>query len=183
MQVASGSELMNAISALEEIGIREGMRVADLGCGATGHFVFPTARMVGPHGVVYAVDIQKNVLDGLRGRMDSSKVSNIELIWGDIERLRGVGVEGGSLDVAFAVNNLFLARDRVGLAREALRLLKSGGLFVVIDWKPTRSPFGPPPESRVAPREAQQMFEQVGFRFVRTLVPGAYHYGLIFEKL
>lgn len=180
--IASASELINATAALETVGIRDGMKVADLGCGATGHYVFPAARMVGPHGTVYAVDIQKSALDGLRGRMDIRGVNNIEFVWGDIERWHGVGILDGTLDVALVANNFFVARDRMGLGREALRLLKSGGTLAVIDWKLARSPLGPPPEGRISPDEAERMMEQVGFRFVRTFAPGEYHYGLIFEK-
>lgn len=180
--LTSASELINATAVLETVGIREGMKVADLGCGTIGHYVFPAARMVGPHGTVYAVDIQKSVLDGLRGRMDVVGVSNVEFVWGDIERPRGVGIADGTLDVVLVVNNFFVARDRTGLGREALRLLKSCGTLAVIDWKPSRSPLGPPPESRVSSEEAERMMEQVGFRFVRTFAPGEYHYGLIFEK-
>jgi ubiquinone/menaquinone biosynthesis C-methylase UbiE len=181
-RLANASELINATTVLETVGIREGMKVADLGCGATGHYVFPAARMVGPHGVVYAVDIQKSVLDGLRGRMDLLGSGNMQLLWGDIERTRGVGIADGTLDVVLVANNFFVARDRAGLGREVLRLLKSGGTLAVVDWKPSRSPFGPAPESRISPDEAERIMEQVGFRFVRTFAPGEYHYGLIFEK-
>lgn len=178
----SANELINATTVLETVGIREGMKVADLGCGAIGHYVFRAARMVGPHGIMYAVDIQKNVLDGLRGRMDVTGVNNVEFVWGDIERLRGVGIPDGTLDAVLIANNLSVARDRAGLGREALRLLKSGGTLAIIDWKPARSPFGPPPEGRISPEDAERVMEETGFRFVRTFAPGEYHYGLIFEK-
>ncbi len=47
--------------------VGEGMRVVDIGCGL-GHFSLGMARMVGPGGVVYAVDVQEGALKVLRRR-------------------------------------------------------------------------------------------------------------------
>ena len=63
MILRSGTELINPFKLLERVGIGEGQRVADLGCGALGHFVFPAAQLVGGMGAVFAVDIQKGALE------------------------------------------------------------------------------------------------------------------------
>jgi len=48
------------------MGLKDGDVVADLGCG-TGWFARRMARSVAPRGTVYAVDIQPEMLDLLRG--------------------------------------------------------------------------------------------------------------------
>jgi 2-polyprenyl-3-methyl-5-hydroxy-6-metoxy-1,4-benzoquinol methylase len=47
--------------------IKPGMTVMDYGC-AMGYFSIPLARMAGPQGKVYCVDIQDKMLDNLRRR-------------------------------------------------------------------------------------------------------------------
>ena len=44
-----------------QLGLREGMRVADLGAGS-GHYTLAAAAAVGHDGRVYAVDVQEDVL-------------------------------------------------------------------------------------------------------------------------
>ena len=47
--------------------VHSGQTVVDLGCGM-GYFSIPLARMVGPQGKVICVDVQQQMLDGLRRR-------------------------------------------------------------------------------------------------------------------
>lgn len=181
-EFTTGTELINPMTIFEVAGIREGMHVVDLGCGSTGHFVLPAARLVGKDGVVYAVDIQKSVLSAVQGRIGLARLQNVKLVWGDIERPRGVGIQDNSVDIVLLINNLFLVDNRVPMGKEAFRILKQGGTFVVIDWKPTSAPFGPSPKTRVSKEVALQAMEQAGFHLIREFEPGTYHYGFLFEK-
>ena len=47
--------------------VHPGQTVVDLGCGM-GYFSIPLARMVGPKGKVICIDVQQQMLDGLRRR-------------------------------------------------------------------------------------------------------------------
>jgi ubiquinone/menaquinone biosynthesis C-methylase UbiE len=47
--------------------IREGMTVADVGCGP-GFFTVPMARLAGPSGRVFAVDLQRAMLEKVRAK-------------------------------------------------------------------------------------------------------------------
>ena len=47
--------------------VRPGQTVVDLGCGM-GYFSIPLAQMVGPQGKVICIDVQQQMLDGLRRR-------------------------------------------------------------------------------------------------------------------
>lgn len=179
----TGTELINPIMVLEGAGIREGMSVADLGCGTTGHFVLPAARLVGPDGVSYAVDIQKSVLDSVRSRAELAGLSNVKLVWGDIERPRGVKIQDSSVDIVLIINNMFLADNRVLMAKEAGRILKRDGKLVVVDWKLTSAPFGPSPQTRISKEAVTQVMAQAGFKKVSEFTPGEYHYGILFEKI
>ena len=54
---------------MDALGIADGARVADLGAGG-GWFTIRLARRVGPNGIVYAEDIQREMIESIRRRVD-----------------------------------------------------------------------------------------------------------------
>ncbi|MBI4281152.1 methyltransferase domain-containing protein [Candidatus Uhrbacteria bacterium] len=182
MLIPTGKELIDPQVVLKAADLREGQTVADLGCGSLGHYVFPAAATVGKEGKVYAVDILKSALSAITGRIKLEGISQVEPLWGNIERLGGIPVKDETLDHALIVNNLFLAKDKILLGQEAFRLLKSFGRLTVVDWKVGGAPFGPSPAQRVNEDQARMTMQTAGFRFMKSFSPGPYHYGLVFEK-
>lgn len=177
-----GTALIDPIRLLERVGVRGGMHVADFGCGVTGHFVIPAARMVGTTGKVYAVDIQKSVLRAVESRASLEGIVNIVSVWSDIERIGAASIPPKSLDVVLLVNNLSIARAHADVLREAVRLLKSDGVLVVVDWKPEASALGPHAEQRVSTNVVRATAAAVGFTERDAFDAGPYHYGLVFTR-
>ena len=95
MELRSGTELINPFKLLERVGIRAGAKVADLGCGALGHFVFPASQMVGPNGIVYAVDIQRDVLNQVEKAAKEEHLFNVKTIWSDIDVYNAARIPDG----------------------------------------------------------------------------------------
>lgn len=178
----TGTELINPIKVLETAGIRADMTVADFGCGTLGHYVFPAAEMVGLHGKVYAVDILKSVLSGIEGRRKLEGAQNVEMIWGDIERVGGVALPDGSVDIGLLINNLFLSTQKEAMFRECSRMVKHGGTMVVVDWKPIGASFGPPSGSRVSSEDAKRLAVAAGLVLDKDFEPGKYHWGFLCRK-
>ncbi len=176
--IPGGSELLNPFLILEHAGLREGMSVADLGCGAIGHFVFPAARLVGRSGTVYAVDILKSALSGVESRAKIEGANNVRTVWSDIEVVGATKIPSGSLDVVMLVNNL----PKREMVTEAVRLTKPGGLLLVVDWKLTAAPFGPPSKDRVDKEAVKIMATTERLRLKEEFEAGQYHYGLTFVK-
>jgi len=54
--------------------IESGQTAIDLGCGI-GYFTIPIARLIGPQGKVYAVDLQQEMLQGLQRRAEKAGVA------------------------------------------------------------------------------------------------------------
>lgn len=182
LTLRSGTELINPFKLLERVGIREGQRVADLGCGALGHFVFPSAQLVGGTGMVYAVDIQKNVLAQIEKGAKDQQFWNITPVWSDIEVFRATHIDEGSLDLTLLVNNLFLAQNREQLVREMARLTRPGGRIVVVEWKPIHSPIGPAVDQRMSKEEAKKELKSPYMHFHDEFEAGEFHYGLIYLR-
>src|SRR6266516_8116857 len=68
---------------LEALKLKAGNVVADIGAG-TGYYSWRMAKDVGEKGLVYAVDIQQEMLDLLAKRMAERKITNVKGVPGTI---------------------------------------------------------------------------------------------------
>ena len=177
-----GNALLDVNFILSKAQINENMKVADLGCGASGHFVFPAAKIVGKRGKVYAADILKTVLETINKRIKQENLENIETVWSNLEIFKATKIESGSLDVALLINTLYQSHKRVEILREAIRMLKKGGRLMVVEWKNVSSPFGPPPEERVKIDLLKTGAKKLGLEIEDEFEAGQYHFGALFIK-
>ena len=65
---------------------------------------------------------------------------------------------------------------------EAYRVLKSGGFLFIMEWNDTEASFGPEMSLRIPRQKLTEMLEERGFRPVKDIVAGDYHYALVCEK-
>jgi SAM-dependent methyltransferase len=73
----------NVAGALNVIGLKPGMTVAEVGAG-TGYVALRMARRVGPSGKVYANDVQPEMLQLLRGNASKAGLTNVVMILGTV---------------------------------------------------------------------------------------------------
>jgi len=158
-----------------------GMTAADFGSGS-GHYVLAIAKKMNNTGIVYAVDIQKNLLEKIKSEADKQHLSNVDIVWADIEGKEGTKLANGILDFAVASNILFQIGDKESLAKEIKRTLKSGGRAAVIDWSASFGGTGPSPKAVMPKKETERIFIQEGFLEEREFPAGDNHYGIIFKK-
>lgn len=181
MQTA-GRALIDPYKIFEKIGLTPGMRVADMGCGRTGHFVFPAARTVGNKGVVYAVDILKDVLQSLGSWIRSEGLENIQTIWSDIEKIKKTPIPEKSLDVCFFMNVVSHLKDKAGALGEAARLIKDDGQVIVVDWSKSLGTLGPQGDVVADPQKIVEFAQNNGLRLLENFSCSDYHYCLLFKK-
>lgn len=161
--------------------LTEGMRVADFGTGL-GAFALAAARGVGHSGKVYAIDIQKELLEKLARHAKEQHLSNIEVHWGNLDQLHGSKLADHSVDAVIVANILFQSEHVANLAVEAKRVLKSGGKVLVVDWSDSFANLGPAHGHVVKESEAKLFFTDAGFVFERSEPAGDHHYALLFHK-
>lgn len=121
--------------------------VADLGSGS-GFWANRVAAWT--TGRLYAIELQQEMLDIHRR---NGVPQNVELILADAGVLP---LAEGSIDRAFSVNTFHESHGSKGL--ELLdRALRSGGLFVIVDWRrdPEAAVQGPPLEHRLSEAEVR----------------------------
>lgn len=152
--------------------------IAEFGCGY-GTFTMPASKMV--RGKVYSMDIEPDLVKGVRKRSELKGLCNVVVEIRDFVS-EGSGLPDESVDYVMLFNILH-AEDPTGLLKEAYRILRPGGKVGVIHWNydPT-APRGPPMEIRPRPEQCVEWAIGSGFELIKTYDLKPYHYGLVFSK-
>lgn len=167
---------------IEQFDLAPGMKVADFGCGA-GYHTFPLAEKVGPSGQVLALDVHKEQLITLKREAAKAGLSQIEVIWCDLEKNKGTKLKDGAVERGVVANVLFQIEHKANFAEETARTLKTGGRLLVVDWTDSFGGIGPRKDTVVTAAECRELFEHAGFGFEKEIDAGMHHYGLVFRKL
>lgn len=182
MPVSGGNQLIDPKKIFERVGLKQGDKIADLGCGGAGHFTFPAAELVGESGMVYAVDILKSVLESIDSEVRLHNYKNIKTVWSDVERFGATKIPDRGLDLVLLINILFQSKNHAGIIKEASRMIRSFGRLLVVDWKQTGAPFGPDIKDRVPKESVISLAQAHGLDLVDDFDAGQYHYALLFQK-
>ena len=150
---------------LDRVGIEPGETVLEVGPGP-GAFTVAAARRVGPHGQLFAVDIQPQMIAKLERRLREASVSNVET---RVASAYDLPVEDGTVDRAFLITVLPEIPDPVRALREIRRVLRPGGRLSVTE--EFTDPDYPLPRTTIRWAEAAgfQLEERLGSFWVYTL--------------
>jgi len=166
---------------IEHLELHPGMSVADFGAG-TGAYTFAVSRRVGGTGRVYAVEVQKELLDRLKTETKHRHVGNVEVVWGDADTSGGSTLRDMTQDAVILSNVLFQSENRPAMIGEAYRVLKPDGKALFIEWSDSFGNLGPTAEQIITEPTARKMFTQAGFRVQPMFSAGAHHYGFVAKK-
>ncbi len=180
---STGTALIDPKLIFAKIKLTTGMRVADFGCGRTGHLVFPSAQIVGEEGIVYAVDIVKNILQSIQSMSRDEGYNNIKTVWSDIELYGKTPIMGKSLNAVYFINVLCQLKNRQNAIKEAVRLLQKNGFLVIIDWVKKLSSLGPAPDKMISPEEITRWSGDLGARKFFQDQINDYNYCVIYRVL
>lgn len=166
---------------IEQLSLQSGAKVADLGCGS-GFYSMALARAVGDKGKVYAVDVQKGLLERVKKEAVTEGLHNVEVIWGDVEKNGGTKLRDESVDAVISANLLFQIEHKNDFALEIKRILKKDGKLLLIDWNGSFGGMGPEHTNVVGRRAGEELFEKNGFAIEREIRAGAHHWGVILRR-
>lgn len=156
--------------------------MADFGAGV-GHHAILLAKQVGEAGIVYAVEIQKDLLTTLHNQAKKEGLENVHPILGDIETPGGSTLADHSVDRVLIINTLFQLEQKSECLQEAKRILKSDGKVALIDWKDSFSHLGPHPDQVITKEKALSLVKEAGFELEKEFEAGDHHYGMLFRPL
>jgi ubiquinone/menaquinone biosynthesis C-methylase UbiE len=163
---------------LRELGLGEGMTLADIGCGP-GFFTIPAAQIVGPNGQALAADIQGEMLSTVRSRALEHGLNNVRIVKTND---REIPIAPRSCDYALLAFVLHEIEHRASFLHRAARTLKPGGRLIVIEWDKVEGPIGPPLEDRITPEELAADAQAAGLRMIEERELTADQYLRVFEQ-
>ncbi len=157
--------------------IADGSTVADIGAGA-GWFTIRLARRVGPNGIIYSQDVQREMLEAIRRRVSREGLQNVRTRLGDGS---DPNLQVSGLDAIVVVDAYQEVEDRVTFLQNLARALKPNGLIGVVNWNPGRGGPGPPENVRVDKAMVISDVSSAGLRIVdEETLP--YQYMLVLAK-
>jgi ubiquinone/menaquinone biosynthesis C-methylase UbiE len=168
---------------MDALAIADGAVVADLGAGG-GWFSIRLARRVGPNGIVYAQDIQPQMIEAINRRVQQEGLSNVRTVLGTPEEPR---LPGG-LDAVLIVDAYREMDDPArpeairSLLRDIARSLKPQGRIGIVDFLPGGGGPGPAAEDRVNPDAIIATAAASGLRLQSRETIPPFQFLLVFEK-
>lgn len=142
---------------LGSLGIQPGQTALDLGCG-TGFWTLPLAELVGPTGLVWALDVSQEMLDALAERRPPETVRPLR------SELPHVDLPDAAVDWIWGAFVVHEVEPLDALMAELRRVLRPGGQVALLDWRPDAvSNDGPPPHHRLSPAVVSAALQSAAF--------------------
>ena len=163
---------------MDALGIADASVVADIGAGS-GWFTIRLARRVGPQGLVYAEDVQPEMINAITRRVQREGLTNVRAVRGQNSDPR---LPPRALDAILVVDAYHEVEDRVTMLKNLARALKPQGRIGVVDFKLDGTGPGPAPDERVSPDVVVRDAVKAGLRLVRQEPFLQYQYLLILGK-
>jgi SAM-dependent methyltransferase len=163
---------------VRSLGIRQGLKVLDLGCG-DGTTALPAARLGAD---VLGVDIASNLVQAGTLRAHDEGLANCRFQEGDACDL--FGIESQAFDLVVSIFGAMFAPKPFDVAREMVRVTRPGGRVVMGNWIPNDptlvaqilkicSAYSPPPPAGFVSPMTWGVESNVIERFAAAGVPAA----------
>ncbi len=151
--------------------------VVDYGAGTGVYSVAMAAAL--PRGRLIAVEALAELADALRARLTSELAARVEVVE---TAANEVPAPDGVADRVVMVDVLHHLYDQPAALAQVTRLLRPGGLFVVVDWADVERPVGPPPGHVLGLGRVREIVAGMGLDERAAHEPGTllpYHLALV----
>lgn len=163
---------------LANSGIQPGMSVCDIGCG-NGYYSFRMAEMVGPEGVVYAVDIQPEMLTMLREEMEKRGVENIIPILGSVHNPR---LPANQIDVMLLADVYHEFSHPEPMLSAMRSALKKDGYAILLEYREEDENVPIKPLHKMSKTQIMKEWPGNGFKLVREFNRLAWQHMMCFSR-
>jgi SAM-dependent methyltransferase len=168
----------NVEGALNSIGLKPGMTVAEVGAG-TGYVSLKIAKRVGPAGKVYANDLQPEMLDLLRKNAAKQGLNNLETVLGGESDPK---LPAGKIDVIILVDVYHEFSQPQKMLQGIRAALKPDGRLVQLEYRKEDPSVPIREDHKMTVAEAKTEVEAEGFKLNRVVESLPRQHILIFTK-
>jgi len=165
-----------------QMGISKEIRtLIDIGCGY-GTFLIPSAKIIA--GTVIGIDIENEMIEACKMKIQEQNIKNVSLICGDISTqntIKHLEKYIGSIDY-ITLFNILHCEEPLTLLKNVYNIIDNKGKIGVIHWKYENTPRGPSMEIRPTYETIINWATKAGFSLERYVELPPYHYGLVFIK-
>jgi predicted methyltransferase len=162
---------------MDALQIGENSVVADLGAGGGWFTVRLAIRVRGPKGLVYAEDVQPEMIQAIERRLKREALTNVKTVLGT---QTDAGLPAGKLDAVLVVDTYHEMEQPVTLLRNVAKSLKPTGLLGIINYKKDGGGPGPAMEERVDPEQVIRVAAAAGLELKKHEKFLRYQYLLTF---
>lgn len=154
--------------------------LVEIGSGY-GTFTIPASKKI--KGKLYAYDIENEMIEKLKNKIENQKIENIVITHRDI-LTQTTGLQDNSIDYVMLFN--ILHHDSPSdFFNEAHRILKPNGKIGIIHWRSDiKTPRGPELTIRPKPEQIIEWIDNTKFLVTKNpFLLEPYHYGLLITKI
>lgn len=152
----------NPEEMLEQLDVKPGMTVCDMGCG-DGYYTIELAKRVGPSGKVIAVDIQPEMLQELSRRCQRSDLKNVEMILGEPHNPK---LPVGKIDLILMVDVYHEFSNPVEMLDAMRKSLTPDGRIALVEFRGEDPQVPIKPEHKMTKKQILKEYEANSMRLV-----------------
>ena len=152
----------NPEEMLEQLQVKPGMTVCDMGCG-DGYYTVELARRVGPEGKVLAVDIQPEMLQELSRRCERLDIKNVDMVLG---LPHDPTLPEGQVDLILMVDVYHEFSNPVEMLEAMRRSLKPDGRIALVEFRGEDPTVPIKPEHKMTKKQILKEYRANGFKLV-----------------
>lgn len=154
-------EQFPAEELLKLLPIEKSNHLLDLGAG-TGYLSIPAAKQI--DGIVYALDLDRGILDYLEEKAQKEKLTNLRTVEASFN---DIPLEDYSIEIALASISLHEITPLSDALDEIFRVITKNGYFLCVEFEKKESSTGP----RVHSSVMEQAMRNAGFKIKETIFP------------
>jgi len=167
----------NTSRLIQNMGVSPGDTIADIGAGS-GYHVFKIAPLA-DKGLIYAVDIQKEMLNAIRDQNKSTGATNIELVKGTEQ---SVNLPENSVDKILMVDVYHEFNYPKEMLASMRRALRKNGTIYLIEYRGEDESIPIKKLHKMTEAQAVKEFEANGFRLKENIDNLPWQHCMVFVK-
>jgi ubiquinone/menaquinone biosynthesis C-methylase UbiE len=163
---------------LPALKIKEGDVIADIGAGS-GFYTFPMAKLAGKKGKVLAVDIQPEMLNFIRARINAWRVTNVKPVQGTAVNPK---LRPNSVDLILMVDVYHEFSHPYEMTKELVKALKPKGRMAFVEFRLEDPNVPILVVHKMSQKQVIKEMEPHPLRYVETIDTLPWQHIMIFEK-